>query len=101
MKHPKSIYANDVNHIHKQGDAPAELWTISEKWRELSDKEGDHGSCVLGAGFLFKHQKKWYFMGPRSRWQGSCSWEVYIDTIRADLEALGVSDLRYEWGNMD
>ena len=101
MKHPKYKYANDVHRIRNMEDTPKELWEISEKWRELANKEGDVGSCVLGAGFVFKYQKKWYFMFPRSKWQGSISWETHIETIRVDLEALGVTDLRYEWGNMD
>ena len=73
MKHPKNKYANDVHCIIDEADAPKELWEISEKWRELADAEGDVGSCVMGAGFIFKYQKKWYFLIPRSRWQGSIS----------------------------
>jgi hypothetical protein len=29
---------------------------------------GDGGSCVLGAGFKFRYQKKLYFMPPLSPW---------------------------------
>jgi len=101
MKHPKNKYANDVHCIIDEADAPKELWEISEKWRELADAEGDVGSCVMGAGFIFKYQKKWYFLIPRSRWQGSISWEKHIDTIHKALEALGVTDLRYDWGHLD
>jgi|WetSurMetagenome_2_1015567.scaffolds.fasta_scaffold29718_3 hypothetical protein len=101
IKNRKYQYASDVHHIHQLSDCPAELWSISMKWRDLSNAHGDEGSCVLGAGFLFKYQHKWFFMGPLCMWQGSCSWEVYKDTIQTDLENLGVTDLLYEWGNMD
>ena len=100
VKYYKDKYANDVIR-ERDGYFPAELKEISKKWTELQRTVGDHGSCVLGAGFLFKYQKKWYFMSPQGGYQGSISWERHYKVIEAMLDDLGVTDLRYEWGNMD
>jgi len=98
MKNPKSKYANDVR---RYNEFPQELIDISAVWTRFARGVGDVGSCVLGAGFLFKYNKKWYFMHPRSPFQGSCSWERNIGEIEMMLNDLGCTDIKYDWGNMD
>lgn len=100
----KNKYDDDVIRFYQRDKVdkiPAELFDIYYKWGELADKVGDIGSCVLGAGFLFKYKKKWYFLTPNTRHQGSVSWETNKDEIMEMLQNLGVTDLRYEWGIMD
>lgn len=82
-------------------DVPEELNAVMERWYELSRQTGDHGSCVLGAGFRFIYRGISYFMSACSPWQGSLSWEEHTETIQADLERLGCRDIRYDWGRMD
>ena len=101
VSYKKNKYANNVHWIRAAKTCPIELWALSEVWKILSDDRGDCGSCVIGAGFLFKYKKKWYFMPPRSRWQGSCSWEPYVEMIKKVLENIGVTDLYYDWGQLD
>lgn len=74
---------------------------IAKVWFDLSEKVGDKGSCVLGAGFHFKYDDKPYFMPAQSPWQGSISWETHKDDIEEMLIAAGATDIWYEWGNMD
>ena len=70
-------------------------------WYNLSLKEGDKGSCVLGAGFRFEWKNNSYFMGACSPWQGSLSWEAHTDTIKQMLIDIGATDIYYDWGRMD
>lgn len=92
---------NEIFTFHSDRHAPHELHTIMEKWFELSRQTGDHGSCVLGAGFRFVWNGLRYFMLACSPWQGSISWEEHIDEIRGDLERIGCTDISYDWGRMD
>ena len=71
------------------------LEDIMRYWFDCSESYGDVGSCVLGAGFQFKYNRKWYFMTAQSPWQGSISWEHYKDEIQSMLEDLGATDIRY------
>ena len=80
---------------------PTELQNIMEIWYELSRKEGEGGSCVLGAGFKFEWRGDSYFMPAQSPWQGSCSWEVDKDVIHKMLEDIGATEIYYNWGRMD
>ena len=80
---------------------PPCLERIAKEWGEASAGYGDHGSCVLGAGFRFKYRGRWYWLPPRSPWQGSCSWEVYVPQVRTLLEKEGCTDIEYEYGRMD
>ena len=80
---------------------PTELQNIMEIWFDLSKKEGDIGSCVLGAGFKFKWNGDEYFMSACSPWQGSCSWEVHKDVVHKMLEDVGATEICYNWGRMD
>lgn len=82
-------------------DAPPELQNIMMAWYELSKKEGDIGSCVIGAGFKFSYKGKKYFMCSCSPWQGSISWERHKDTIEEMLNNIGATDIIYDWGRMD
>jgi hypothetical protein len=97
----KYQYADDVKQLHHLDDMPAGIADISRAWTEKAAAVGDHGSCVCGAGFLFKLQKKWYFLPPLDSPQGSISWEHDHEEIQKRLEAAGATDIHYEWGNMD
>ena len=81
--------------------ASSELAKIMDIWYDLSKKEGNKGSCVLGAGFNFEWQDEKYFMHACSPWQGSISWEAHKDVIHKMLEDIGATNIRYDWGNMD
>lgn len=80
---------------------PTELQNIMEIWFDLSKKEGEGGSCVLGAGFKFKWNGDKYFMPAQSPWQGSLSWEAHKDVIHKMLEDVGATEISYAWGIMD
>lgn len=80
---------------------PAELQNIMEIWHKLSSKEGEGGSCVLGAGFKFEWNGDSYFMPAQSPWQGSLSWEEHKDVIHKMLEDVGATEIYYDWGRMD
>ena len=82
-------------------EIPSKLEAIMDIWYELSKKEGEGGSCVLGAGFKFEWKGDKYFMPSQSPWQGSLSWEEHKDTIQKMLENVGATDIYYDWGRMD
>lgn len=87
--------------MSRKENAPEELISIMDTWYQLSDKYGDEGSCVIGAGFEFEYDSEKYFMSACSPYQGSCSWESGIDTVRGMLNELGAKDINYNWGVMD
>ena len=94
---PKKIfYLHNGNFLN-----PNELQNIMDIWYELSRKEGEGGSCVLGAGFKFEWNGDSYFMPAQSPYQGSCSWEAHKDVIHKMLEDVGVTEIYYNWGRMD
>lgn len=80
---------------------PKELRAIGMAWQSFQEKVGDVGSCVLGAGFEFEYKGQEYFLSPCSKYQGSVSWETDKDTIQNMLQAIGATNIRYEWGVMD
>ena len=80
---------------------PSELQKIMDIWYDLSKKEGEGGSCVLGAGFKFEWNGDSYFMPAQSPWQGSCSWEEHKDVIHNMLEDGGATKIYSDWGIMD
>ena len=80
---------------------PVELQNIMDIWFDLSKKEGEGGSCVLGAGFKFEWNGDSYFMPAQSPWQGSLSWEEHKDVIHKMLEDVGATEIYYNWGRMD
>ena len=82
-------------------DIPYELREIMDKWHWWSMLEGDKGSCVIGAGFNFEWNGDEYFMCAQSPYQGSLSWEANIDKVRALLENIGATNIKYNWGVMD
>ena len=94
---PKKIfYLHSGNFLN-----PNELQNIMDIWYDLSKKEGEGGSCVLGAGFKFEWNGDSYFMPAQSPWQGSISWEAHKDTIKKMLEDVGATEIYYNWGRMD
>lgn len=80
---------------------PSELQNIMDIWYDLSKKEGDKGSCVLGAGFGFEWKGEKYFMPAQSPWQGSLSWEAHKDVVQKMLEDISATEIYYKWGIMD
>ena len=80
---------------------PSELQKIMDIWYDLSKKEGDRGSCVLGAGFKFEWNGDSYFMPAQSPWQGSLSWEAHKYVIHKMLKDIGATEIYYNWGRMD
>ena len=80
---------------------PVELQNIMDIWFDLSKKEGEGGSCVLGEGFKFEWNGDSYFMPAQSPWQGSLSWEEHKDVIHKMLEDIGATEIYYNWGRMD
>lgn len=95
-KPKKKIYLHNGNFLN-----PSDLQNIMDIWYDLSEKEGDIGSCVLGAGFGFEWRGEKYFMPAQSPWQGSCSWEAHKDVIHKMLEDVGATEISYAWGIMD
>ena len=89
------IYHRNLNEV------PFVLADISRHWIELSRQTGDSGTCVLGAGFLFKYQGIWYFLSPNSPYQGSLSWEPHVEVIKTLLINAGATEIDYDWGRMD
>ena len=82
-------------------EVPTKLQPISAKWTRLANAQGDHGGCVLGAGFSFTFEGKDYFLRPMSMWQGSCSWEHDYKEIGQDLAKAGCTNIEYHWGILD
>lgn len=98
-KEPKEVIY--LYYRHNRIVIPTALQAIMDIWYELSKNEGDHGSCVLGAGFGFEWQDNEYFMSACSPYQGSLSWETHKDLIKTLLEGIGATNIRYDWGRMD
>ena len=84
---------------------PAELDAIDCEWTNLSNaegrKRGDIGTCVLGAGFDFYYQNRFFHMAPTCRYQGSIMWEHSKDRITELLKQAGATEIYYHWGTMD
>lgn len=74
---------------------------IQRVWKELAEKYGDKGTCVLGEKFEFTYKKKHYVMEPLDNLQGSSGREQYIDAVQHVLETLGCKDVRFNYGFMD
>ena len=91
----------DYIYLYNEDLIPQEIKPISEEWTKLANDYGDVGSCVLGAGFLFKFKGEKYKLPPRSRWQGSCSWEIFVPQIKEKLQEIGCTELWFDWGIMD
>ena len=85
---------------HKEYNPP-ELQKIMDWWYEASEKTGDIGSCVIGAGFNFAWNGDEYFMGACSPWQGSLSWERHIDAVKLMLELIGATNVWFNYGILD
>lgn len=82
-------------------DIPMELRLIAKVWWDLSSREKDEGSCVIGAGFTFDYKEQRYKLHSQSRWQGSITWEKHTDIIQKQLEFIGATNITYDWGRMD
>lgn len=89
------------NHVGYDEKVPMILSVIQEYWANRANSYGDIGSCVLGAGFEFEYKDQKFFMPPRSRCQGSISWEHCKDDIESLLVEIGATEIYYRWGYMD
>lgn len=96
-------YTDDEQRIgmYNIDDVLPELKVIMIQWYDASSKQGNIGSCVLGAGYHFEYKDAKYFMSSCSPWQGSLSWENTRDETKRLLETIGASNIRYEFGVMD
>jgi hypothetical protein len=88
-----------INHNNFTGHFAILL--ISQAWTKMADAYGDKGSCVIGAKFKFDYANFHYIMCPRSKWQGSLSWEHCIDVIELMLQDAGATNIRYDYGMID
>jgi len=88
--------------LYRTSDAPDDaIADIMMYWFDCAKSYGDRGGCVIGAGFTFRYQGKWYFMHSQSPWQGSLSWEHFVNDIENELQLVGAEDIRYHWGTLD
>lgn len=82
-------------------DAPVEILVIKHMWDKLSETTVHlGGSCVVSDGFKFEYKGKKYFMNPPT-YQGSCIYEHWKDTIKAELKGIGAENVIYSYGRMD
>lgn len=88
-------------YLYRNTNIPTKLKDIMDVWYNLSSKEGDGGACVLGAGFNFDYENEKYFMPAQSPWQGSLSWEKFVNIIKKLLIDIGAEKVYYNWGVMD
>ena len=93
-KERKDLYMWDTS-------IPTELREIMDAWYAMSESEGDHGSCVVGAGWNFTWNGENYFMNACSPYQGSLSWEAHKGAVGMMLKGIGATDMLYSWGVMD
>lgn len=77
------------------------IWYIQNVWKELSEKVGDCGSCVLGECFEFCLDGKYYRMDPLDRLQGSAAREKYVAAVQSALKESGCTEIRFDYGFMD
>jgi hypothetical protein len=82
-------------------NAPAEIVEISNFWTKKANEYGDVGSCVIGAKFEFDYKGVHYTMTPRSMWQGSMSWEAYVNEVKQKLISVGATHVVYHYGTLD
>ena len=98
-----SKYDNNV--IRNPELFPEDIRTAHDLWKDRNwnyyQRRGDVGTCVLGAGFLFMYQKKWYFMSPPAFAQGSMTWEHAVNEVQDLLVEFGAEQVYYDWGMMD
>ena len=112
-----SVYPNDDDMIvdgysYKRKQEPIHLWYSKENvptflrhimdwWYTESEKEGDEGSCVSGAGFNFELDNIPYFMSACSPWQGNISWERNVDRVEEMLKEIGATNIWFDYGHID
>lgn len=80
---------------------PEPLKHIMEIWFDLGNYVGDRGCCVIGQKMCFTYKEKKYEMCPMTGWQGSYSWEKWVDTIKKLLEGIGATDIKWDCGILD
>ena len=93
---PIYIYANNTNN-----DIPKELIVVKRMWDALSETtEHLGGSCTLGDGFEFNYNGIKYRMVSPS-YQGSLIYEYWVETIKAELNEIGATEIYYDYGHLD
>ena len=103
-KPKKPIYLSlwDMENRNNVKQADKDIFLpIMHKWYELSKATGDIGPCVLGAGMSFEYNNSIYFMSACSPWQGSCSWESHVETIKEMLRNIGCTNIYFNYGRLD
>ena len=78
-----------------------ELKNIMIAWYELSEKTGDRGCCVIGAGMNFEYKGKPYKMSACSPYQGENSWTPHVETVKEMLRDIGATNINWDCGRMD
>lgn len=82
-------------------EIPVELFLIKNMWKELSSTTRHlGGSCTIGDGFEFSYKGTEYFM-TSPLYQGSCIYEHWIETIKANLKEIGAESIIYNYGRLD
>lgn len=72
---------------------------IANIWHSLMQYHKPCGSCIIGDGIHFKYEDHPYFMS--TNYQQSDSPMHVIDIIRKELEFIGATEIRYDYGRMD
>ena len=90
-----------ILHYYCKDDYSAEIKEIMENWYRLSSFSEDVGCCVLGAGIEFDYNEEKYKMLPCSPYQGEGSWTPYLNFIIHQLEKIGATNIKYNYGIMD
>ena len=92
----------EIKYIYNSENAPdSNIKTIMDAWYEMSKKEGDIGSCVIGAYMEFEYKGTTYRMSPQSPYQGSLSWESGVETVEKMLKEVGAENIHFNYGMLD
>lgn len=84
-----------------QKEVPKELTHIMQVWYDLGHKTGDIGGCVIGQKMVFTYDNQKYEMCPITGWQGEGSWVPHVPIIKALLESIGATNVKWYCGRLD
>ena len=87
----------------ERGDptVPDEIRKVMDFWDEQTLRNGDKGTCVMGAGIYFYVNGQDYFMPSCPGVQGSVSWEIGLERVIDQLRDIGAEKIWYDPGQMD
>ena len=77
------------------------IYQIQRLWKQLSENQGDCGTCVLGEKLNFSYQGKHYSMIPLDGCQGSLSRESTVKLVEPLLKSIGCDGISFDYGRMD